>query len=394
MDGTTALEIEVLPGIDRIGAADWDACAAPEASDGRWALNPFVTHAFLLALEESGSAVPRTGWQPQHLVARVDGQVVGAMPLYLKGHSQGEYVFDHSWAHAFERAGGDYYPKLQAAVPFTPATGPRMLVRPNTGAPQDAIRSALLEGGAQLCDRHGLSSLHVTFCTEEEWDLGGRIGLLQRTDQQFHWINDGYASFDDFLGALASRKRKTLRKERAKAMENGIRVHWLSGAEIREEHWDAFWRFYQDTGSRKWGHPYLTRPFFDQVSASMGDALLLILCERDGRWIAGALNVIGRETLFGRYWGCTEEHPCLHFETCYYQAIDFAISNGLKRVEAGAQGGHKLARGYGPVTTYSLHHISHPGLRDGIARYLEAERNAVANEAEALLAVTPFRKGG
>ncbi|MEO0993950.1 MAG: GNAT family N-acetyltransferase [Pseudomonadota bacterium] len=396
MDGenTTALEIEVLPGIDRVSAADWDACAAPERTDGGPALNPFVTHAFLHALEESGSATPRTGWQPQHLVARVDGQAVGAMPLYLKSHSQGEYVFDHSWAHAFERAGGDYYPKLQGAVPFTPATGPRLLVNPNAGVAPQAVRSALLEGGAQLCDRHGLSSLHVTFCTDEEWHLGGQLGLLQRTDQQFHWQNDGYTSFDAFLDALASRKRKTLRKERAKAVENGIRIHWLTGEAIRPEHWEAFWIFYQDTGSRKWGRPYLTRAFFDLVTESMADALLLIMCERDGRWVAGALNIIGRETLFGRYWGCTEDHPCLHFETCYYQAIEFAIEHGLKRVEAGAQGGHKLARGYGPVVTRSLHHIAHPGLRDAIDRYLEAEREAVESEAEALLDMTPFKKSG
>ncbi len=395
MDGqASTLEITLLPGIDAVPAPEWDACAAPEAGDGGRPDNPFVTHAFLKAFEDSGSATRRTGWAPQHLVARAGDRIVGAMPLYLKSHSQGEYVFDHSWAHAYERAGGDYYPKLQCAVPFTPATGPRLLARPDAGIEPEAIRAALLEGAATVAERHGLSSLHVTFCTEPEWRLGGEIGLLQRTDQQFHWVNEGYASFDDFLAALASRKRKTLRKEREKAVENGIRIHHLTGEAIEPEHWDAFWRFYQDTGSRKWGRPYLTREFFHVAHERLREHVLLVMCERAGRWIAGALNVIGRDTLFGRYWGCTEEHPCLHFETCYYQAIDFAIAHGLGRVEAGAQGGHKLARGYGPVTTYSLHHLTHPGLRDAVARFLEAEREAVCRENEALLEMTPFRKSG
>ena len=391
-DGGALVEIEVVPDMSAIDPVDWDACAVPETSDGGRPLFPFLRHAFLSALEESGSAVPREGWGPQHLVAHVDGQVAGVMPLYVKGHSQGEYIFDHSWAHAFERAGGQYYPKLLSAVPFTPATGPRLLVRPDAPLGWDATRSALLQGAIQLAERHDISSIHLNFVTDEEWEFGGQVGLLQRADQQFHWLNHGYQTWDDFLGALASRKRKTLRKERARALENGVTIHWLTGDDIRPEHWDAFWIFYQDTGARKWGHPYLTRAFFDLAQDRLRDDILLIMCQRDGEWIAGALNIIGRETLYGRYWGCTEDHPCLHFETCYYQAIDYAIQHGLKRVEAGAQGGHKLARGYEPVTTKSLHYITDPGFRRAIAQYLDGEREAVAHENAALANHTPFKK--
>ncbi|MGF1551625.1 MAG: GNAT family N-acetyltransferase [Paracoccaceae bacterium] len=387
-----ALEIEIVRGIDRVDAADWDGCAAPERADGGRAANPFVTHAFLHALEETEAACARSGWAPHHLVARLGGAAVAAMPLYLKGHSQGEYVFDHSWAHAYERSGGRYYPKLQSAVPFTPATGPRLLTRPDAPLPAEALRGALLDAAAGITADNDLSSLHVTFCTEAEWDLGPAHGYLQRTDQQFHWENDGYARFDDFLAALASRKRKTLRKERERAVEPGIRLHRLSGPDIRAEHWDAFWRFYQDTGNRKWGRPYLNRRTFRALGEAMADDILLVMAERDGRWIAGALNFIGRETLYGRYWGCTEDHPCLHFETCYYQAIDAAIELGLKRVEAGAQGGHKLARGYEPVTTRSLHYVPDPGFRDALARYLAQERAAVEEENRALAEMVPFRK--
>ena len=393
MDASAVVEIRVIPGLEAIDAADWDACAAPEAADGGRPAYPFLTHRFLSALERSGSATPREGWAPQHLVASVDGQIAGVMPLYVKNHSQGEYVFDYSWAHAFERAGGDYYPKLQSAVPFTPATGPRLLVRPDGPVDRDTGRAALLQGATQLAERNGISSLHLTFCTDEEWEFGGEMGLLQRTDQQFHWLNRGYETWDDFLDALASRKRKNLRKERARAIEHGVEIVWLTGDQIQPEHWDAFWVFYQDTGARKWGQPYLTRAFFDLAQAELRDDILLIMCRRMGRWIAGALNLIGRHTLFGRYWGCTEDHPFLHFETCYYQAIDFAIQNGLDRVEAGAQGGHKLARGYEPVTTRSLHWITDPGFRDAVSHYLEGERAAVAHENEALADRTPFRKG-
>lgn len=395
MDTTPSepIVIEAVGRIAEIAPEIWDACADPGLAAGLRPENPFLTHAFLDALEESGSATPETGWAPRHLVARHGGETVGVMPLYVKSHSQGEYVFDHAWAHAYERAGGRYYPKLQGAVPFTPATGPRLLARGDAGLDPDAIRAALLQGAVATAERSGLSSLHVTFCTEREWRLGGELGLLQRTDQQFHWTNEGYGSFDAFLEALASRKRKTLRKERAKAVENGIRIHWLTGSDIRPEHWDAFWAFYQDTGSRKWGRPYLTRAFFDMLGARRGGDVLLVMCERDGRWVAGALNMIGRDTLFGRYWGCVEDHPFLHFETCYYQAIDFAIAHGLASVEAGAQGGHKIARGYTPVTTRSLHWIGHRGLRDAVADYLEAERAAVDAEGAALAELAPFRKG-
>ena len=392
MDGDAVVEIRVVSAMDEIPAADWDACAAPEVRDGGRPNHPFVTHAFLSALEASGSATPRQGWGPQHLVASVGDEIAGVMPLYVKGHSQGEYVFDHSWAHAFERAGGHYYPKLQAAVPFTPATGPRFLTRPDGPIEPSSARAALLQGAIQLADRNDLSSLHITFCTDEEWDWGGNLGLLQRTDQQFHWLNHDYDTWDQFLDALASRKRKNLRKERARAIENEIEIVHLTGADIQPEHWEAFWIFYQDTGARKWGTPYLTRAFFDLAQDHLRDQILLIMCRRQGRWIAGALNLIGRETLYGRYWGCTEDHPCLHFETCYYQAIDYAIENGLKRVEAGAQGGHKLARGYEPVTTKSLHWITDPGFRRAVSEYLEGERDAVAYENTELARRTPFRK--
>jgi len=397
--GDRLVEIRVLPGIDRINARDWDACAAPEAapkSGGGRVLSPFTTHRFLLALEQSGSAAAEAGWAPHHLIASVEDRILGVMPLYLKGHSQGEYVFDHAWADAWERAGGDYYPKLQSAVPFTPVTGPRLLVRPdcppdNPVAP-DTVRAALVQGAIGLTERSGLSSLHITFCTDAEWELGGRLGLLQRTDQQFHWRNHGYGDFEAFLAALSSRKRKQIRKERARAVAGGVTIRWFTGSAIESGHWDAFWRFYQDTGGRKWGYPYLTRAFFEAIHQTMRDDILLVFCERGGRWIAGALNFIGRDALYGRYWGCAEDHAFLHFETCYYQAIEFAIRHRLARVEAGAQGPHKLARGYQPVTTRSLHWIPDPGFRRAVADYLQSERAAVAREHAALATMTPFRK--
>ena len=385
-----AFTIDVCSGIGDVSAADWDRCACPEAADGR-PIDPFTTHRFLSAVEDSGSATRRTGWAPRHLIARMEGKIAGVMPLYAKGHSQGEYVFDHNWAHAWESAGGDYYPKLQSAAPFTPATGRRMLVAPNAPAATDL---ALIEGAVQLTESNGLSSFHMTFCTEDEWNRGEAVGLLRRQDQQFHWVNDGYGGFDDFLQSLASRKRKQLRKERARATENDVSIHHLTGDAIQPEHWDAFWAFYQDTGARKWGRPYLTRAFFEIAQDTLRDDILLILCRRDGRWIAGALNFIGRETLYGRYWGCNEDHPFLHFETCYYQAIDAAISLGLGRVEAGAQGAHKLARGYLPCATYSLHYIADPGFRNAVRDYLEREREAVYHEIEFLLDRGPFKKEG
>ncbi len=384
----TQIEISTLASLSQIDAATWDACACPEAADGHPA-DPFTTHRFLLALEKSGSVGAGTGWQPHYLVARAAGQVIAVAPLYAKGHSQGEYIFDHNWAHAYENAGGQYYPKLQQSVPFTPATGRRFLTRPGFEA---TGLSALVQGAVQVAANSRISSLHVTFCTEEEAAAGAEIGLLRRASQQFHWFNAGYGNFDDFLTALSSRKRKTIRKERRTAQAFGGEILALTGEEIQPEHWDAFWHFYQDTGARKWGSPYLTRAFFDEAQATLRDDILLVLARRNGSWVAGALNFIGRDALFGRYWGCVEDHPCLHFELCYYQAIDYAIRHGLSRVEAGAQGSHKLARGYMPVTTHSLHWIGDPSFRDAIERFLIAEREAVEEDIEIMTSYGPFRK--
>jgi predicted N-acyltransferase len=389
------LRLRVIPAIDQVAAEAWDACANPvfEVADNslqECATNPFISHAFLHALETSESATARTGWQPQHLIAeRSDGSVIGAAPCYLKSHSRGEYVFDRGWAEAYERAGGDYYPKLQVSVPFTPATGRRLLVRPGPDA--DAARTALSAGLVELCRRHEASSVHVTFMPENECAFLGTQGFLRRTDQQFHWENAGYASFDAFLEALSSRKRKTIKRERREALENGITVHWLTGADLTEEVWDAFFDFYMETGSRKWGRPYLTRAFYSQIGQTMADRVVLIMAKRAGRWIAGAINFIGSDTLYGRHWGATEHHPFLHFEVCYYQAIEFAIARKLARVEAGAQGEHKLARGYLPVTTHSAHYIANPGLRRAIADYLSRERAYVEAAGAELAAAAPFR---
>lgn len=368
-----------------ITAAEWDALACPEAATGR-PLDPFTTHRFLAALEASGSTGPGTGWQAQPLVLRRDGRAVAAMPLYVKGHSQGEYIFDHGWAEAYTRAGGRYYPKLQVAVPFTPATGRRFLG-------DTSHRATLMQAAIDITERNGLSSLHITFCTEDEaLALAGLRGTLHRITQQFHWENHGYGCFDDFLAQLSSRKRKMIRKERETARSHGLTIRALSGDQIEPAHWEAFWGFYQDTGSRKWGTPYLTRGFFDAVHATMRDDVLLVLAFDGARPVAGALNFIGRETLFGRYWGCVADYPCLHFELCYYQAIDWAIAHGLARVEAGAQGEHKLARGYLPSAVHSLHWIADPGFAKAVARYLEGERRAVGEEMEILTAYGPFRK--
>jgi hypothetical protein len=333
----------------------------------------------------------RTGWQPRHLLAEEPGgNLVGAAPCYVKSHSRGEYVFDHGWAEAFERAGGDYYPKLQVAVPFTPVTGPRLLVR--SGPHATAVRGGLADALVEITKANELSSAHVTFLTEPEWrDLGER-GFLRRNDQQFHWQSAGYHSFDDFLGCLASRKRKTIRRERKEALSAGIEVCWLTGSDLTEAVWDAFFAFYMETGSRKWGRPYLTRDFFSLVGEKMRDRILLVMARRAGRWIAGAINFIGADTLYGRNWGAIEHHPFLHFELCYYQAIAYAIANGLKRVEAGAQGEHKIARGYLPHTTYSAHFIANPALRRAVADYLSRERLYVQAAAEELAAAAPFRK--
>ena len=375
-----AARARILSGAADMPAALWDACAGDD--------NPFTRHAFIAALEASGSAVPRTGWQAAHIVVDDAGGVpAGIMPAYLKSHSQGEYVFDQGWADAFERVGGRYYPKLQASVPFTPATGPRLLLR------DPAVAPTLIAAAQTLAGQNQLSSVHATFLTPEQQAMFDAAGWLLRTGEQFHWSNDGYGSFEDFLGALASRKRKGIRKEREGALGHGLAIVHLTGPDITEGHWDAFWRFYQDTGQRKWGRPYLTRAFFSQIGATMGERVLLMLALRDGRPIAGALNFIGGECLYGRYWGASEDVPFLHFELCYYQAIEWAIAHGLSRVEAGAQGAHKLARGYRPVATVSAHYIPDPGFRAAVADYVARETQMVEADIEAMDMATPFRRG-
>jgi predicted N-acyltransferase len=402
------LQIRLAPTLAAIPAAAWNACAfssvakvmgedngddlSPDLSTRGFPDNPFVSHEFLLSLEASSSVGARTGWQPQYLLVETgDGELIAAAPSYLKGHSRGEYVFDQGWAEAFEHAGGDYYPKLQVSVPFTPATGPRLLVKPGPHAA--AARAALVQGLKSVTTGNGLSSAHITFMPEADWrDLGER-GFLLRTDQQFHWHNRGYATFDDFLADLSSRKRKAIRRERKDALSAaGIEVHGLTGADLTESVWDAFFAFYMETGSRKWGRPYLTREFFSIASEAMADRILLVMARRNGRWIAGAINFIGADALYGRNWGAVEHHPFLHFELCYYQAIDYAIRHRLARVEAGAQGEHKLARGYLPATTYSAHFIANPALRRAVDDYLKRERRYVAAAGEELAAAAPFRK--
>jgi predicted N-acyltransferase len=381
-DGKDTVTVKVMPGIGAIDAAAWDACAGEE--------NPFLSHAFLKALEDSGSCRAATGWQPQHLALEApDGSIIGTVPLYLKSHSSGEYVFDHAWANAYERAGGSYYPKLQAAVPFTPVTGPRLLLHPD--APEGAAQ-ALIAALEQLALRHQVSSVHVTFPTEADWETLGEAGWLQRIGQQYHWENRGYGSFDDFLGDLNSRKRKSIRKERREVAETGVKIHTLTGGDLRQEHWDAFYKFYMDTSDRKWGSAYLNRKFFRLLGETMADRVVLILVEDDGEWVAGALNLLGADTLYGRNWGCNATYKHLHFEACYYRAIDFAIERGLSRVEAGAQGQHKIQRGYLPTPTYSAHWIRDPGFRSAIEDYLKRERIAVVQDIDALMDDSPFRQ--
>ena len=378
--------VRVLPRIVDIDGATWDALANPPER----AYDPFTSHAFLKALEEAETVTRRTGWLPQHVVLEEGGRPVGAMPCYLKSHSKGEYIFDYGWADAYERAGGSYYPKLQCAVPFTPVPGRRLLVPP--GPEAESREKLLLAAAVELTSHVGASSLHVTFLSEGEWQRAGSAGLLQRTDQQFHWHNAGYATFDDFLATLASRKRKAIRKERAQALAGGLTVERVTGRDLTEAHWDAFFQFYMDTGSRKWGRPYLNRKFFSLLGQSMADRCLLVLAKRDGRYIAGALNLIGGDCLYGRYWGTVDPQPCLHFEICYYQAIEWAIEHKLPRVEAGAQGEHKLARGYMPSPTYSVHWIADRHLRQAIARYLVQEREHNAQRRAALAEYGPYRR--
>ena len=383
-------------GAATIGAfseSEWNSFAGTTRDDIENGYNPFVSFAFLSALEESGCAVGRSGWQGHHLrLEAPGGALLGAVPCYVKSHSQGEYVFDHGWADAFERAGGRYYPKLQVSVPFTPATGPRLLVR-SSGVDRGTVKSALAAGLKAVTDRLGVSSAHVTFAEAPDIAALEQAGFLRRTDQQFHFFNDNYANYEAFLATLASRKRKALKRERREALADSISIDWLTGSDLTESAWDDFFAFYMDTGGRKWGRPYLNRRFFSLIGEGMRDDILLVMARRGGRYIAGAINFIGSNALYGRNWGCIEDHPFLHFEVCYHQAIDFAIHRKLKRVEAGAQGEHKLARGYMPVTTQSAHYIAHPGLRKAISDYLHRERREVANVGQYLGQHGPFRKG-
>jgi len=380
-DGSAALTLALHTAIADIPPAEWDACAGPD--------NPFVSHAFLSVLEDSGSAGARTGWLPQHAALRDEaGTLVGVAPMYAKSHSYGEYVFDHGWAHALDRVGGDYYPKLQVAVPFSPVPGPRLLCRPGSGLPASVLCTALV----QACRELKLSSVHVTFCTEAEWATLGEAGWLQRLGMQFHWENADYTSFDDFLATLSSRKRKVLRRERRDANAAGLTFHALTGTDITERHWDAFYRFYASTVDRKWGSAYLTRRFFSLLGERLGHRVVLMLAENAGKPVAGALNLAGTDVLYGRNWGCRGDWPFLHFELCYYRAIDWAIAHGFARVEAGAQGRHKIQRGYMPQPTFSAHWIAHPGLRRAVGDFLDSERPQIRAEMDALAAQSPFRQ--
>ena len=401
MSNRESYRIRVISSLADISANQWDAITNPpniistkenSSSFGtrNHYQNPFLSHCFLNMLEESQCATVETGWYPQHLILESsEEEVLGVAPCYLKNHSQGEYVFDYDWANAFMRAGGQYYPKLQLSIPFTPVTGKRLAVAPTMDETEGIL--ALANGIIQLSQKLGVSSAHLTFLTAIEWETLNDYGFLQRQDQQFHWRNNGYNSFEDFLNELSSRKRKNLRKERSLALNHGITVRHLTGRDIKEKHWDAFYSFYLDTGSRKWGTPYLNRTFFSMLGDRMRDHVLMVIAERENQYIAGALNIIGTDTLYGRYWGCLETHPFLHFEICYYQAIDFAIENQMQFVEAGAQGQHKLARGYVPVTTYSSHWVNHPGLRDALKSYLNEERTYVTETNEILSCHTPFK---
>ena len=381
MDGLPTLTLTLHPHIAEISAADWDACAGPAG-------NPFVSHAFLSAMEESGSASARTGWLPQHAAMRDGERVVAVAPMYAKSHSYGEYVFDHAWANAFERGGGNYYPKLQVAVPFSPVPGGRLLVR--DGVSPAGLGQALI----QACEELKLSSVHASFCTKPDWESLGEAGWLQRIGTQFHWENDGYSSFDDFLGALSSRKRKSIKRERRDANAAGLEFKALRGHEIEAKHWAAFYKFYTSTVDRKWGSAYLTKSFFPMLSERLGDRVVLMTAEHNGTAVAGALNLVGDEALYGRNWGCRGDWPFLHFELCYYRAIEFAIEHKLARVEAGAQGEHKIQRGYLPRPTYSAHWIAHAGLRQAVGNFLQQERPAVEAHMQELATLSPYKQAG
>nr|WP_321482801.1 GNAT family N-acetyltransferase [uncultured Cohaesibacter sp.] len=390
MSDTSDYQLHVVHSMREIGEAEWTACLEDTLSPRKY--NPFLSFAFLDALERSGCASEETGWMPHHLVLKdSQGTVLAALPLYLKSHSQGEYVFDHGWADALERAGGHYYPKLQSAIPFTPANAPKVLTR--KGVNEAVAASAMASGMKQLCERYPISSAHLTFLPEAQKNEFEAQGFLVRRDQQFHWINEDYESFDDFLAQLSSRKRKNIRKERKTAHSHGLTISPKQGDAITEEDWDAFFDFYMDTGSRKWGRPYLNREFFSMIAETMADRILLVLAYEGDVAVAGALNFIGGDTLYGRYWGTIGDYPCLHFELCYHQAIEWAIAHNLMCVEAGAQGEHKIARGYVPQTTWSAHWIDHPAFREAIEDYLNRERRAAEAEQEFLTTLTPFKKG-
>ncbi|MER8655226.1 GNAT family N-acetyltransferase [Mesorhizobium sp. M0847] len=393
-DGQTAnaeFSIRVAAGINAFTCDEWNGFTGTTRSDTENGYKPLVSYAFLSALEDSGCAVRRTGWQGHHLrLENAQGRLLGAVPCYLKSHSQGEYVFDHGWSDAFERAGGNYYPKLQCAVPFSPVTGPRLLV--SKGEDSAIVKAGLAAGLKAVTEKLGVSSAHVTFASESDVATLEAAGFLHRTDQQFHFFNEGFSTYDDFLATLASRKRKAMKKERREALANDISIDRLTGKDLTERAWDDFFAFYMDTGSRKWGRPYLNRKFFSLIGERMSQDILLVMAKRNGRYVAGAINFIGSDALYGRNWGCIEDHPFLHFEVCYHQAIDFAIERKLKVVEAGAQGEHKLARGYRPVTMHSAHYIAHPGLRNAVADYLRRERREVERMGEILEEHTPFRK--
>ncbi|MEJ1994793.1 MAG: GNAT family N-acetyltransferase [Limibacillus sp.] len=386
-----AIKLTVAKGMGDFPAAEWDACAGG---------NPTLAHAFLSALEDSGSVTAETGWMPRHLAIWSEsepGRLLAAAPLYVKNHSYGEYVFDWGWADAYERAGGRYYPKLQCAVPFTPVPGRRLLTRGDLRPDEPSVPilvDALLAGMVQLGDQNKLSSLHVTFCGQEEWEMGGELGLLKRKGLQYHWRNQGYGSFEDFLAALASRKRKNLKKERARALSGGLEIRRLTGEDLKPEHWDAFHRFYLSTVDKKWAQAYLNRAFFQLLGERMADRALLVMAEMEGRPVAGALNLIGEDALYGRNWGALAEFDNLHFECCYYQAIEFAIERGLARVEAGAQGEHKIRRGYLPVETYSLHWIADPALAEPVANFVRRESESIEEDARLLMEHSPYRQTG
>ena len=384
--------IKIEPSLININPKQWNEFSHPKTTDKNLKINPFISYEFLYALEASGSTKIKNGWGGAHILLEDEAEnLLAACPAYLKSHSMGEYVFDQGWADAYSRAGGEYYPKLQISVPFTPATAPKLLAGDDDKAVD--LKRMLASSIPELCARLGASSAHATFLTEEDKKIFLEAGFLERNDKQYHWFNENYGSFDDFLEALASRKRKLIRRERRDALANGITIQCLTGSDIKTEHMEAFYTFYMDTGSRKWGRPYLTRAFFSIIQETMPDQILLIMAKREGQYIAGAINFIGGDVLYGRNWGCIENHPFLHFEVCYYQAIDFAIQKGLKKVEAGAQGEHKLARGYRPVTTYSAHYIADPSFRQAVANYLQEERNYIAELQDTLSEQTPFRRG-